>query len=253
MALVPYYERSGVTIYHGEALDVLVQLPAASVDCVMTDPPYSSGGMTRGDRMQSTIAKYRQTETAKWSTLPEFTGDTRDQRAYGFWSTLWLGECWRIAKTGSVCGVFTDWRQLPMTSDAFQAGGWVWRGIVVWDKGGGVRPQQGMFASQAEYVVWGTRGPRVGDQGVGCLPGVLSHHPLYEGRDEKEHIAQKPIPIMRALASICTPGGIILDPFMGSGSTVRAAKDLGLRSIGIEIEERYCEIAATRLQQEVLL
>jgi site-specific DNA-methyltransferase (adenine-specific) len=249
----PYYEHAGITIYHGDSLRVLRELPSETVDAVITDPPYSSGGMTRGDRMQSTRAKYQQTEVAKWSTLPDFTGDTRDQRAYGYWCSQWLAESWRIAKAGAVCCLFTDWRQLPVTSDAMQAGGWVWRGIVVWDKTGAVRPQTGRFASQAEYVAWGSKGPLAEDRGVGCLPGVFTHPPLYEGRDEKQHMAAKPIPIMSAICRICPPGGVILDPFMGSGSTLRAAKNLSYSVIGIEIEERYCEIAAKRLQQEVLL
>ena len=66
----------------------------------------------------------------------------------------------------------------------------------------------------------------------------------------RAHIAEKPGKVMRHLISI--QEGIVLDPFMGSGTTLRAAKDLGRRAIGIEIEERYCEIAARRLAQGVL-
>jgi site-specific DNA-methyltransferase (adenine-specific) len=68
---------------------------------------------------------------------------------------------------------------------------------------------------------------------------------------EREHITQKPESLIRELLSIAPPG-IVLDPFMGSGTTLRAAKDLNRRAIGIEIEERYCEIAAERCRQEVL-
>ena len=67
------------------------------------------------------------------------------------------------------------------------------------------------------------------------------------------HPCQKPMRLLRWLVSGSKTTGIVLDPFMGSGTTLRAAKDLGRKAIGIEIEERYCEIAAKRCAQEVLL
>ena len=68
-----------------------------------------------------------------------------------------------------------------------------------------------------------------------------------------QHPTVKPEPLMALFVHLHTnPGALVLDPFMGSGTTLRAAKDLQRKSIGIEIEERYCEIAAKRLQQEVL-
>ncbi len=74
----------------------------------------------------------------------------------------------------------------------------------------------------------------------------------YLRRDGFDHPTQKPLNIMRWCLSFCPDAQIILDPFMGSGTTLRAAKDLGRKAIGIEIEERYCEIAAKRLSQEVM-
>src|SRR5690606_31540465 len=82
----PYYEGDGVTIYHGDALAVIPELP--EFDAVITDPPYSSGGAFRSDRMQSTVAKYVNSDTAV--SRPEFSGDNRDQRSFLAWSTLWL-------------------------------------------------------------------------------------------------------------------------------------------------------------------
>ena len=238
----PYYADDLVTIYHGDAFDVLPDL--AGVSALITDPPYSSGGQFRGDRMQSVISKYVQYGTI--IERPEFTGDNRDQRSYLAWCSLWLTAARHAALPGCVVAMFTDWRQLPITTDALQAGGWVWRGIGVWDKGNGARPQAGLTA-QCEYVVWGTAGPSSIDV---YLSGVF-RQPSPRG-DEKSHIAEKPRPVMDWLAGLCPPLGTVLDPFMGSGTTLVAAKNMGRRSIGIEIEERYCEIAAQRCSQEVL-
>jgi site-specific DNA-methyltransferase (adenine-specific) len=68
---------------------------------------------------------------------------------------------------------------------------------------------------------------------------------------ERVHVTQKPETLLREILLVAPPGAV-LDPFMGSGTTLRAAKDLGRKAIGIELEERYCEIAARRMGQEVL-
>jgi site-specific DNA-methyltransferase (adenine-specific) len=227
----------------GEALSVLTRLPDASVDAVITDPPYSSGGATRGDRMLDTTAKYVQSGTEL--ERPDFDGDNRDQRGYVMWCALWLGECLRVAKPGAPVCVFTDWRQLPATTDAIQAGGWIWRGIVNWDKGEGVRPQPGRFRAQAEYVVWGSRGPMAVERNVATLPGSY-RIPVVKA--DKHHITGKPTELMRQLARICEPGGIILDPFAGSGTTGVGALMEGRRFHGIERSSGNVETSVARLE-----
>lgn len=242
----PYFERGDITIYHGDAFEVLHGL--SGIDAIITDPPYSSGGAFRGDRTNSTVLKYVQ--SGQQQSYSEFAGDTRDQRSYAAWCSLWLNAAYRASNPGAVAAVFTDWRQLPTTTDAIQAGGWVWRGVAVWDKGGGVRPRTGAFSSQAEYVVWGTMGPLDADANPVYLPGVFTQG-VVRG-DDKAHIAQKPPEVMRWLCQFSKPDGTVLDPFMGSGTTLRAAMDLGRKAIGIEVDEQYCEIAAKRLEQQVL-
>src|SRR5437763_1983588 len=121
-----------VELRHGDALLLLREIEDESVDLLLTDPPYSSGGMFRGDRAgQSTSAKYVQTGTL--AARADFDGDSRDQRGFLAWCSLWLAECWRTSRVGGSCLVFTDWRQLPTMTDAVQAGGWIWRGIIPWD------------------------------------------------------------------------------------------------------------------------
>lgn len=194
--------------------------------------------------MNDTTAKYVQTGTEL--QRPDFSGDNRDQHAFEYWCVLWLSECLRIAKPGAPICVFTDWRQLPVTADAIQAGGWIWRGVVPWDKGGGVRPSMGRFASQAEYVVWGSRGPMPVERGVGVLPGAYQFPVL---QADKFHITGKPTALMRRIVRICEPGGVILDPFCGSGTTGVGAVAEGYRFIGIEREPYYADVARRRLAE----
>ena len=237
----PYYADELVTLYHGDALAVLQSLPQASVDAVVTDPPYSSGGMVRSDRMADTHTKYVQSDSANLS-LAEFSGDNRDQRAYAYWSALWLGEALRATRSGGVCLLFTDWRQLPATTDALQSGGWIWRGVVPWHKPA-ARPQAGRFTAQCEYVVWGSNGPMPVDYTDPVLPGFYQAN----APRDREHITQKPLSVMRELVKIAPKGGTVLDPFMGSGTTGIAAVIEGRKFIGSEITEHFVGVAAERI------
>lgn len=234
----PYYDLDGVTIYHGDMFDLLHDL--SGVGAVVTDPPYSSGGAFRGDRAQQTSVKYVNSDTKEYR--PEFAGDNRDQRAYLAWCSLWMSAARHAAVVGAPIVCFTDWRQLPTTTDALQCAGWIWRNIGTWWKPG-IRMQFGRFSSSAEYIAYGTNGLVV--PGQGSPQNVISCPP----ESEKEHIAQKPISVMRWALQVVPPGATVLDPFMGSGTTLHAARDLGHRVIGIDVDERYCEMAAKRLAQ----
>jgi site-specific DNA-methyltransferase (adenine-specific) len=229
----------------GEMLSALRALPSASVDALVCDPPYSSGGTFRGDRMTDTTHKYVRNGSA--TRRPDFAGDNRDQRSFAYWCALWLSECLRIARPGAMACLFTDWRQLPSTTDALQAGGWVWRGIVPWDKTEAVRPQLGRPRAQCEYVVWGSAGPMNGREALGVLPGIIRERVHL---DDKHHIAGKPVEVMQQLARYCVPGGVILDPFAGSASTGVGALREGRRFIGVEIEPYWHQVACARLAAE---
>lgn len=124
--MVMDFSSGNVTLFHGDALRVLTTLTDASVDAVLTDPPYSSGGQSMSARQADPAQKYQQSGTKR--QYPPMLGDNKDQRSWTLWSTLWLSECWRIAQDGAPLMVFTDWRQLPALTDAVQAAGWAWRG-----------------------------------------------------------------------------------------------------------------------------
>jgi site-specific DNA-methyltransferase (adenine-specific) len=231
------------TVTKGNALRLLDLLPDESIDAVITDPPYSSGGQFRGDRAADTSNKYQSPEAR--GRYEEFSGDTRDQRGYLHWCALWMGECWRAAKPGAPICIFTDWRQLPATTDALQAGGWVWRGIVPWDKTEAARPQKGRFRAQCEYIVWGSKGQLWSDGKPDrpCLPGVYRKA---VNSSTKTHIAEKDLSLMRFLMQIAPPGGVVLDCFTGSGATLVAAAEDGLQYIGFELDGHWTTQAARR-------
>jgi len=246
--VTPYYSDDSVTIYHGEALAVLATLPDASVDHIVTDPPYSSGGMMRGDRTMKGLDKYTGANGIQ-PDLEEFTGDNRDQRGHAYWCALWLDQCRRVAKPGAILAMFTDWRQLPTATDALQSGGWVWRGVSVWGKTSS-RPIPDRFAASCEFLVWGTNGPRsIADgKNANYAAGLF----MYAPPTERVHMTQKPVEVLRWALSFAKPGDVVLDPFVGSGTTLEAAKDLGCKSIGIELNEMWCAYARARTAQEVL-
>lgn len=231
------------TLYLGESLEMLQSLVPASVDAVITDPPYSSGGAFRGDRAQDTKTKYLQNDSGNQDRLANFSGDNRDQRSFNFWSTLWAAAALRASKPGAVAMFFSDWRQLPISTDYLQSGGWVWRGIAPWTKPA-ARPQMGRFSAQCEYVVWGSAGPMPFERGVGCLPGFYE----YGTPRDREHIAEKPIDLMRDMVKICAPESVVLDPFMGAGTTGVAAVEAGHRFIGCEQVPELFEIACRRIE-----
>lgn len=230
------------SVAQGDALMLLGELPRGSIQAVITDPPYSSGGLFRSDRVRRTGTKYRTRGTSR--ELPDFDGDSRDQRSFFRWSSLWLGECLRASEAGASICVFTDWRQLATVTDAVQCGGWVLRGIVPWDKVN-ARPVRGGFRSQAEYIVWGTNGARTKREIY--LPGVIRGS--VDSRTRR-HQTQKPLGVLRELLLICPTGGIVLDPFCGSGSTGVAALQGGYRFIGMEKSDEYAERAQSWLREQ---
>lgn len=228
-----------VTIFHGDALEILLELAADGrrFGAVLTDPPYSSGGNVR-DKAMPTSRKYLQ--SGQVTRYPEFQGDTRDQRSFLAWSTLWMGRARDLVAPGGLLAVFSDWRQLPVTTDALQCAGWVWRGIVPWDKTEASRPQRGRYRNQTEFVAWASNGPRPLEGPV--APGVFRMPVPHT----KLHIAGKPVELMRGLLSVAE--GPVLDPFAGSATVGVACLQAGMEYVGIEVDDTYYKIACGRLE-----
>jgi len=205
--MTPYYERDGITIYHGDCRDILPTL--GPVDLVLTDPPYGVG--LEYASYVDTLESWRELMNfivpwirvnAKMGILPS----CQINQLHWTYTTHppdWL-ICWYKGSPGHVAYIgFNDWEPL-----------------LVYGKTDALQMHDYFYAQPAQ---------------------------------PDGHPCPKPIRWARWLMGKTTqPNNLILDPFMGSGTTLRAAKDLGRRAIGIEIEEKYCEIAVKRLAQEVL-
>lgn len=128
--------------------------------------------------------------------------------------------------------MFIDWRQLPTLTDALQMAGFLWQGVAVWDKGvGGTRPRRGGLRQQAEFIVWASKGPLSPTDSV-YVRGVFNQ-PKPRGAF---HVTAKPIELLVELLALAGPDGRVLDPFVGGGSTLVAARKVGIEAVGCELE-----------------
>lgn len=231
----------------GDALEELKKLPDGCVDAVITDPPYSSGGRTAGERQQATSNKY-ESSSNKFIKRDNFIGDNKDQRSWMHWCALWISECQRILKNSGYFLMFTDWRQLPAATDALQFGDITWRGTIVWDKGGGSRaPHKGYFRHQCEYVVWGTKEKCHKAEHAGPFPGCY-HFPVLQ--KDKFHLAGKPTALLEELVQVVPYNSLILDPFAGSGTLAVAAMRQNRNYLCIEKMQSNVDIIYNRLVAE---
>lgn len=240
----PYYSDALVTLYHGRAEDVLPSL--ASVDHVITDPPYSEHvhGSARSSRMQSSKDRGGR-----------YGADTRRNVDLGFEHlTPELREtCAREFARLAIRWVlvFSDVESGHLWRSGLEAAGLDYVRTGAWIKLGstpqfsGDRPATGFEAVTICHPKGRKRWNGGGKHAVWAVPIVLDR-----GRKgERLHTTQKPAPLMAALVDQFTdPGETILDAFAGSGTTLLAASHAGRRGIGIERDERYCEVIAKRLQ-----
>ncbi len=226
MSHAPYYQDDAVTIYHGDCREVLfanqdargffiAEVPAVRKPVMLTDPPYGISYQSNARRV--TIAA---------SIEGDEDTSARDDALY-WWD-------------GQAAIIFGTWR-IPRPSNT--------KALLVWDTKGALGMGDTKLpwkpSHQEMYVLGrGFSGHRGTD--------VLSYAPVqsmaYNGRT---HPHEKPVPLLCDLLLKC-PRGLVVDPFAGSGASLVAAKKLGRKALGVEIEERYCEIAANRCAQEVL-
>ena len=220
----PYYSEDGIDIFLGDCRDVL---PNIEGDVLVTDPPY--GTQFTEDNPRGGYGRRQDAQGRGSAHAPATPG-----------MGAWIANDDTTEIRDEVLGAW-DGPALIFASPRLPEPPGEWDHRLVWDK---TRPGMngGPWRYRHESIFVRGEWERISDSAV----SVLTVYP-----DQSAHIHAKPLKLMVALVG-AAPAGIVLDPFMGSGTTLRAAKDLGRKAVGIEIEERYCEIAAERLAQEVL-
>lgn len=235
-----------IGLIQGDSFDIMREMIQAKLKfgAIVTDPPYSSGGLTSQDRRKNPVRKYHQTGTAK--QFPSFVNDMRDMRTHYFWTVDWLRLALQLTTPGGLLLIFSDWRQNALTSDALQVAGWTYRGLVVWDKTDGTRPQRGLFRNQCEYIHVASNGdmPPMRDRPNKFAPGCFRVPIIHK---DKHHLTGKPVPLMIALLDVLPDNLPVLDPFAGSSSTLRAARTRGLAAVGIEMSPEYVAVSRSLL------
>lgn len=207
-------------VYNQDCLEAMREMPSASVDAIITDPPYA---------IPTVVASNRQT-----------TNNVGDLSLIEFTFREIFIQFDRILKPTGRFFMFCDQVSYPVIFRV--AYGKFSTALLVWDKG---RIGMGReFRKSHELIMhcWKSDTPVFTD-GVG-RPDVLACKPV---GDDREHPAQKPVDLIRQLLAVC--GDAVLDPFTGSGSTGVACKELGKDFIGFEIDAAYCEIARSRIER----
>ena len=234
----PYYEHGGITIYHGDCMEIIPSV--GPFDCVLTDPPYSSGARRDADR-QVRGSMIRSMEDEDW-----FSHDAMTNWGFTWFMRGIMTKTSGLLSRGGHIYIFSDWRQTPNVYAILESCGYRVNHCLVWDKG-----HFGMGAywrNRHENIIFASNGQpdKMIDKGRGSVLNCKNVRP-----QRRVHPTEKPTDLIRQIVS-AIPSCNILDPFIGSGSTLVAAKRLGRQAIGIEVEERWCEIAAKRLGQETL-
>jgi site-specific DNA-methyltransferase (adenine-specific) len=221
----PYYEQDGITIYHGDLLEVLPQLPR--VQLVVTDPPYGINTKSDGSG-----------KINPWADLCNSA----------YWYAAWFKAVRSRLEHDGAMWSFLNWRSQVTFQKASCDESWPIESLLVWDKEWiGPGGQRGLRPSYELVALFPMPEFAVPNRGV---PDIKRSQ--WSSQKPNGHPAEKPVDLVSWIISTSGGDGVVLDTFMGSGTTLVAAKNLHRQAVGIEIEERYCEIAAKRLRQAVL-
>jgi site-specific DNA-methyltransferase (adenine-specific) len=222
----PYYQDDQATIYNADSVEVLCEL-RESFDLVVADPPYTTGIVSFGENSKA----------SGW-------GDIMNSAHF---NAAWLRECKRLLENAQgAAWVFNSWKSLPILARASFEIQWPIISVLIWDKEWIGPGSRGLRPSYELAALFAHNQFSLKNRG---LPDIWRHK--WSSHKPNGHPAEKPVSL---IARIIRESGSrrVLDPFLGSGTTLEAAKQEGVVGVGIEIEERWCEVAAKRLQQGIL-
>lgn len=233
----PYYKNDGVTIYLGDCRDILPDLPSA--DLILTDPPYEMkeppfGAMASRLSRRGSIYCFGDVDIIASRWFQNFPMDQKTLLIWYYKNSPKPKGRWRMAMQGIIYGHRSD---APFYEDAAR----VEYTPAAKNLNGRQRPSPGRLSRRGYY-----------DTSKGALPRSVIEWPALTGHLSRERVGhpdQKPLGLMRQLVMTVAPKSII-DPFLGSGTSLVAAKQLGIPVIGIEIEKKYVHIAIRRLEAE---
>jgi DNA modification methylase len=230
----------------GECTKVMKQIPDDSVDCIITDPPYNLGLFMH--KRNTNLGKMRENQFAYagWDNLE-----------YGKWRrsmSRFLSQCGRVLKKRGTLIIFMAVIKVSDIIELAEKAGFYYKTTGVWHKTNPMpRNMNLQFVNSTECWLYFVN---KGTTGTFNNHGKVKHDflessvcPISEKRYGK-HPTQKPLSILRELIeSVTDPDDMVLDPFMGSGSTCVAAAELGRRYYGIELDEEYHKIAVQRINE----
>jgi site-specific DNA-methyltransferase (adenine-specific) len=237
----PYYDQDGITLYHGDCLDIMASFPSEAATMIFTDPPY--GHSNHDGDLNARLNDHRSIESKP------IANDSPE--AFRFVLNGMLIEAARILKKDCCCCCCGGGPKptFAWVANRMDTGGLSFFHSVIWDK---VNPGLGWrYRRQHEMIMVAHRegGKLSWGDGARAVPNIFKMSPP---RD-RQHPNEKPLELAtHFIVNHTSPGDMVIDPFMGSGTTLVAAKQLGRRAIGIELDEQYCKIAVERLAQGCL-
>jgi site-specific DNA-methyltransferase (adenine-specific) len=244
----PYYSEPSGIIYNADCLDVMREMADKSVDLVLTDPPYFE---TRGD----------------------FDFIWKDKAEYLIWCKEWIKLCSQKLRDGGSIYIYGWYEILKDYHVILEENGMVFKSFITWNFSNGNRTNNN-WSKVCEYILYFTKGDesyfnaedirtknwKHGKWEKGYNPNGMcptnyfdDDKVVHNSFERTDHPTQKPVKqIQKIIKASSKEGDTVFDPFLGSGTTARACKDLGRKFIGIEISKEYCDIAVKRLEQEVM-